>query len=126
MWSPIGPTDVEPVTAIGATNIRNSSKRPADSAGLNEGGESTHRSERSGMQMSAYVPIAVGASDDLKENPIVIDGADNTDDETPVSLDGQVIPLSGFTSNARIQVQIDLVTLATVEVSVDTPWITLS
>jgi len=34
----IGPTDAEPVTAIGAIDIRDSSTRIADSAGLNEGG----------------------------------------------------------------------------------------
>ena len=39
MWSPTSPTDVEPVTAMDATDIRLSSKRTADSAGLNEDGE---------------------------------------------------------------------------------------
>ncbi len=46
MWSPTGSTDVERVTAKGATDIRDSYKRTADSTGLNEGGESTHRSEK--------------------------------------------------------------------------------
>ncbi len=34
------------MTATGAIGIRDSSKRTADSAGLNEGGESAHRSEK--------------------------------------------------------------------------------
>jgi len=34
------------VTARGATGLRDSSKRTADNAGLNEGGESAHRSEK--------------------------------------------------------------------------------
>jgi len=46
MWSSTDPTDAEPVTAIGATDIRDSSKRTADSAGLNEGGEDEHRLEK--------------------------------------------------------------------------------
>ena len=45
-WSPTGSTDAEPVTAIDATDIRDSSKRTADKAGLNDGGESTHRLEK--------------------------------------------------------------------------------
>lgn len=65
MWSPIGPTDAEPVTAIGATDIRDSSKRTANSAGLNEGDERTHRSV---VQVNTYIYIAVGASDALRED----------------------------------------------------------
>ena len=34
------------VTARGATGLRDSFKRTADNAGLNEGGESAHRSEK--------------------------------------------------------------------------------
>jgi hypothetical protein len=34
------------VTARGTTGLRDSSKRTADNAGLNEGGESAHRSEK--------------------------------------------------------------------------------
>ena len=45
-WSPTSSTDAEPVTTIGAIDIRDSSKRTADSAGLNESGESTHRLEK--------------------------------------------------------------------------------
>jgi len=40
------PTDAEPETTTGATDIRDSSKRTADSAGLNEGGEGVHRLEK--------------------------------------------------------------------------------
>ena len=43
MWSP---TDVEPVTAMDATDIQGSSKRTADTAGLNEDGEVVHRLEK--------------------------------------------------------------------------------
>ena len=46
MWSPTNPTDVEPATAIDATDIRRSSKRTADSAGLDEGGEGVQRLEK--------------------------------------------------------------------------------
>ena len=46
MWSPTRLTEVEPVTATGATNVRDSSKRTADSAGLNEGGEGVYRLEK--------------------------------------------------------------------------------
>ena len=46
MWSPTSPTDVEPVTAMDATDIRGSSKRTADSAGLNEGGEGVQGLEK--------------------------------------------------------------------------------
>jgi len=46
MWSPTGPKDAELVTAISATEIQDSSKRTADSAGLNEGGEGGHRLEK--------------------------------------------------------------------------------
>jgi len=45
MWSPTVPTDAEPVTATGATDIQDSSTRIADSAGLNEGGEGGRRLE---------------------------------------------------------------------------------
>lgn len=45
MWSPTHLTEAEPVTATGATSFRASSKRTADSAGLNEGGEDVHRLE---------------------------------------------------------------------------------
>ncbi len=34
------------ITATGATGLRDFSKRTADNAGLNEGGESAHRSEK--------------------------------------------------------------------------------
>lgn len=40
---PTGSTDAEPVTAIGATDIRDSSTRTANSADLNEGGEGRRR-----------------------------------------------------------------------------------
>ena len=43
MWSPTHLTEVKPVTATGATNVRDSSKRTADSAGLNEGEEDVYR-----------------------------------------------------------------------------------
>lgn len=43
MWSPTRPTEAEPVTDTGATDIQDSSKRTADSAGLDEGGEDGHR-----------------------------------------------------------------------------------
>ena len=43
MWSPATHTDVEPVIAIDATEIRGSSKRTADNAGLSESGEYVHR-----------------------------------------------------------------------------------
>jgi len=46
MWSPTHFTDAEPETTTGATDIRDSSKRTADSAGLNEGGEGVHRLEK--------------------------------------------------------------------------------
>lgn len=46
MWSRTRPTDAEPVKAMGATDIRDSSKRTADTAGLNEGGECVHRLEK--------------------------------------------------------------------------------
>ena len=46
IWSPTDPTDAERETAKDATDIRDSSKRTADSAGLNESGESKHRSEK--------------------------------------------------------------------------------
>ena len=46
MWSPKNPTDVEPTTAMDATDIRRSSKRTADSAGLDEGGEGVQRLEK--------------------------------------------------------------------------------
>ncbi len=36
----------ELITATGATGLRDSSKRTADNAGLNEDGESAHRSEK--------------------------------------------------------------------------------
>ena len=42
MWSP---TDVEPVTAMEATDIQGSSKRTADSADLNNDG-GVHRLEK--------------------------------------------------------------------------------
>ena len=43
MWSPATHTDVEPVIAMDATDIRGSSKRTADNIGLNESGEYIHR-----------------------------------------------------------------------------------
>lgn len=46
MWSPTHLTEAEPVTATGATNVRDSSKRTADCAGLNKGGEGVHRLEK--------------------------------------------------------------------------------
>jgi len=46
MWSLTHFTDAEPETTTGATDIRDSSKRTADSAGLNEGGEGVHRLEK--------------------------------------------------------------------------------
>ena len=46
MWSPTHFTDAEPETTTGATDIRDSSKRKAGSAGLDEGGESGHRLEK--------------------------------------------------------------------------------
>ncbi len=42
----MSPTNVEPVIAMDATDIRGSSKRTADSAGLNKGGEGVHRLEK--------------------------------------------------------------------------------
>ena len=58
MWSP---TDVEPVTAMDATDIQGSSKRTADSAGLNEGGEGLHRLEkaRQACQCAGTSPLRV-------------------------------------------------------------------
>ena len=46
MWSPTRLMEAEPVTATGVTNIRDSSKRTADNAGLNEDGEGIHRLEK--------------------------------------------------------------------------------
>lgn len=43
MWSPTHFTDAEPETIIGATDIRDSYKRTADRARLNDGGEGVHR-----------------------------------------------------------------------------------
>ena len=44
--SSIYSTDAEPETTTGATDIRDTSKRKAGSAGLDEGGESGHRLEK--------------------------------------------------------------------------------
>ena len=46
MWSPTSPTDVERATAMDATDIPRSSKRTADSSGLNEGGEGVQGLEK--------------------------------------------------------------------------------
>jgi len=46
MWSPTHFTDAEPETTAGATDIRNSFKRTADSACLNEDREGVHRLEK--------------------------------------------------------------------------------
>lgn len=42
MWSPTSPTDVKPMTAMDAIDIRGSSKRTADGVDLNEGGEGVY------------------------------------------------------------------------------------
>ena len=46
MWSPTRSTDAESMTATGPTGVRDSSKRTADGAGLNEGGKGVHRLEK--------------------------------------------------------------------------------
>lgn len=43
VWSPIRPTDAEPMSNTSAFDIRDSSKCTADSAGLDKGGENKHR-----------------------------------------------------------------------------------
>ncbi len=50
MWSPTSPTDAVPVRAMDATDIRGSSKRTADSAGLNEGGEDVQELEKARLE----------------------------------------------------------------------------
>ena len=57
IWSPTRPTDAEPMTVMEDSNIRDSSKRTADSASLDEGGEGVRRSEkaqRAGQRASPY------------------------------------------------------------------------
>ncbi|KAK3169258.1 hypothetical protein OEA41_008641 [Lepraria neglecta] len=64
MWSPTHFTDAEPETTTGATDIRDYSKRTADRARLNEGGEGVHRLEKARCA-----------------DPIMIDETDDNDDD---------------------------------------------
>jgi len=61
------PTDAEPETTTGATDIRDSSKRTADSAGSTRAGKVCTGWRRPGVQVSAQVPVAVGASNDSRK-----------------------------------------------------------
>jgi len=60
MWSPTHSTDAEPETTTGATDIRDSSKRRAGIAGLDEGGESGHRLEKVRRAGQCAGPIPCG------------------------------------------------------------------
>ena len=51
--------DVEPATAMDATDVRGSSKRTADSIGLKEGGESRHRLEKARRAVCRYQSLRV-------------------------------------------------------------------
>lgn len=78
---PIVSTGVRPATAAGATNIRNSSRRTADSADLNEGREVDAGWRRLGVQVSVQVLISMSASNDSKKALTTVDKIDNTDDD---------------------------------------------
>ncbi len=59
-WSPTHLTDAEPKTTTGATDIRDSSKRKAGSAGLNKGGEGVHRLEKARRTGQCAAPSPYG------------------------------------------------------------------
>ncbi|KAK3174026.1 hypothetical protein OEA41_001270 [Lepraria neglecta] len=63
MWSLTSPTKAEPVLAIDATDIRDSSKRTADSAGLNESGR-VHRLKKARRADA----IVIDTTDDVDDN----------------------------------------------------------
>ena len=61
------PIDAEPETTIGATDIRDSSKRIVDSVGLTRAGKVYIGQRRPGVQVSAQVLVAIGASNNSRK-----------------------------------------------------------